>query len=124
MKMKEFNLNEYLNNPLQKVVTRDGRKARIIYTNAEGRFPIVALVLNKEGNEHPFSYTKYGLWSENGESDLDLFFESIKKEGWINIYKGKNDIRTLGRLFSSEEEAIKNKDFFDYIATVKVEWEE
>ena len=124
MKMKEFNLNEYLNNPLQKVVTRIGKPAKIICTNAEGRFPIVALVLNKEGNECPFNYTKHGLWSENGESDLDLFFESIKKEGWINLYKGKNDTRTLGRLFSSEEEAIKSKDFFDYITTVKVEWEE
>lgn len=122
--MKKFNLNEYLNNPLQKVVTRKGNFTKIIYTNAEGRFPIVALILNKEGNEYPFNYTKHGLWLENSESDLDLFFESIKKEGWINIYKGKNNIRTLGHIFSSEEEAIKNKDFFDYIATVKIEWEE
>ena len=39
--MKEFNLNEYLKNPSQKVVTRDGRNVRIIYTDAMRNLPKV-----------------------------------------------------------------------------------
>lgn len=81
--MKHFSLKEYLKNPARKVVTREGNSVEIIYTNAEGRYPIVAVVTNKEGNKVTIKCTKYGLWSENGESALDLFFEPIKKEGWV-----------------------------------------
>ncbi len=124
--MKRFSLKEYLKNPARKVVTREGNSVEIIYTNAEGRYPIVAVVTNKEGNKVIIKCTKYGLWSENGESALDLFFEPIKKEGWVNIYNyGSN--RTTGDVYSNKEEAIKNINFnsnFKYITTVKIEWEE
>lgn len=120
--MKHFSLKEYLKNPARKVITREGNSVEIIYTNAEGRYPIVAVVTNKEGNKVTIKCTKYGLWSENGESALDLFFEPIKKEGWVNIYNyGSN--RTTGDVYSNKEEAIKNKDL-NYITTVKIEWEE
>ena len=49
--MKHFSLKEYLKNPARKVVTREGNSVEIIYTNAEGRYPIVAVVTNKEGNK-------------------------------------------------------------------------
>ena len=42
--MKEFNLTEYLKNPSQKVVTRDGRDVRIIFTDHKGSQPIIALI--------------------------------------------------------------------------------
>lgn len=123
--MKHFSLKEYLKNPARKVVTREGNSVEIIYTNAEGRYPIVAVVTNKEGNKVTIKCTKYGLWSENGESALDLFFEPIKKEGWVNIYNYGSNItdRTTGDVYSNKEEAIKNKDL-NYITTVKIEWEE
>ena len=123
--MKHFSLKEYLKNPARKVVTREGNPVEIIYTNAEGRYPIVAVVTNKEGNKVTIKCTKYGLWSENGESALDLFFEPIKKEGWVNIYNDGSNItdRTTGDVYSNKEEAIKNKDL-NYITTVKIEWEE
>ena len=123
--MKHFSLKEYLKNPARKVVTREGNSVEIIYTNAEGRYPIVAVVTNKEGNKVTIKCTKYGLWSENGESALDLFFEPIKKEGWVNIYNDGSNItdRTTGDVYSNKEEAIKNKDL-NYITTVKIEWEE
>ena len=126
--MKHFSLKEYLKNPARKVVTREGNSVEIIYTNAEGRYPIVAVVTNKEGNKVTIKCTKYGLWSENGESALDLFFEPIKKEGWVNIYNDGNN-RTTGDVYSNKEEAIKNINFnfnsnFKYITTVKIEWEE
>ena len=122
--MKHFSLKEYLKNPARKVVTREGNSVEIIYTNAEGRYPIVAVVTNKEGNKVTIKCTKYGLWSENGESALDLFFEPIKKEGWLNIYNDGSNI-TTGDVYSNKEEAIKNINFkCNYITTVKIEWEE
>ena len=122
--MKHFSLKDYLKNPARKVVTREGNSVEIIYTNAEGRYPIVAVVTNKEGNKVTIKCTKYGLWSENGESALDLFFEPIKKEGWVNIYNDGSNI-TTGDVYSNKEEAIKNINFkCKYITTVKIEWEE
>ena len=47
--MKQFNLEEYLANPSMKVVTRDGRKARIICTDAKNNYPIVALIETPNG---------------------------------------------------------------------------
>ena len=34
--MKQFNLEEYLKDPNKKVVTRDGRNARIVCTDRKG----------------------------------------------------------------------------------------
>ena len=124
--MKHFSLKEYLKNPARKVVTREGNSVEIIYTNAEGRCPIGALVTKEDGKKFSIKCTKYGLWSENGESALDLFFEPIKKEGWVNIYNYVYNYvsnKTTGDVYSNKEEAIKNKDL-NYITTVKIEWEE
>lgn len=43
--MKQFNLQEYLKNPSRKVITRGGKNARIICTDAISENPIIALVL-------------------------------------------------------------------------------
>ncbi len=76
--MKEFDLDEYLKNPSQKVITKDGKSVRIICTDYENRKPIVGLVKEKE--EIIFTFTKDGKLLENGEkSFVDLFFLPIKK---------------------------------------------
>ena len=124
--MKEFNLQEYLANPSQKVMTRDGRKARILCTDMKNYQPILALIT--EGNREDIHfYCQNGTWSnEFPNHKLDLVFAPVKKEGWINIYKGKNDTRTIGCLFKSKEEANFHK--YDknsvYLKTIKIEWEE
>ena len=41
--MKKFSIKEYLANPSRKVVTRDGHPARILYTDAKGKYPVVAI---------------------------------------------------------------------------------
>ena len=125
--MKEFNLEEYLKNPSQKVVTRDGREVRIICTDAKGDEPIIALVYNNiRDEENVYTYNRDGYFYNNNDSCLDLFFAPIKREGWINIYKFEDDARTIGCLFKSEEEA--NLHRYDkaavYIKTIKIEWEE
>ena len=125
--MKEFNLTEYLKNPSQKVVTRDGREVRIICTDAKGDEPIVALLYNKNREEeNVYTYNREGIFYKDNDSCLDLFFAPIKREGWINIYKFEDDKRTIGCLFESEEEANLHKydRASEYIKTIKIEWEE
>ena len=124
--MKEFNLTEYLKNPSQKVVTRDGREVRIICTDAKGDEPIVALVYNNiREEENVYTYNKDGYFYGNNYDCLDLFFAPTKREGWVNVYKDKGITYLSGIIYDSEEEAKKAiKDDPDFIATVKIEWEE
>lgn len=120
--MKEFNLTEYLKNPSQKVVTRDGREVRIICTDRKEEQPIVALVTTNT-KEDVRCFYKNGRWSNTNEWYLDLFFAPIKREGWINVYS-EQEYRYPGEnIFATKEDAIKYKDI-NYIATIKIEWEE
>ena len=122
--MKEFNLQEYLANPSQKVITRDGRKARILYTDMKNGQPILALVTEGD-REDIHLYYQNGVWCNHfPENRLDLFFAPIKKEGWINIFRYKTDLYT-GDVFETKEKAKKiGKLSKDYITTIKIEWEE
>ena len=124
--MRFFNLDEYLQNPSQKVVTRDGREVRIICTDMKSDFPIVALIYDeekqKESIECFFENGKY-LFFDADDSPLDLFFAPVKKEGWVNIYSEQEYRHPGENIFKTKEEAIKYKDI-NYLATVKIEWEE
>ena len=126
--MEQFSLEEYLKNPLRKVVTRSGRNVRIICTDKKGyEYPIVALIENKlEGFEGVLYYTKDGEYIANESSMSDLFFAPEKHEGWINIYRNEDEDYYKGMvIFSSKEDAIeKGRKFSDYITTTKIEWEE
>ena len=124
--MKQFNLDEYLGNPTRPIVTRDGRSVRIICTNRlDENYPVIALV-NNEYTEKCYSYSEFGKIYKfaNGDCELDLFFAPQKKEGWINLFK-VNSATTTGEVYNTEEEAKSSKgDRFDYISTIKIEWEE
>lgn len=128
--MKPFNLNEYLANPNRKLITRDGRKIkRILCTDANGDYPIVALVENYDGTQdNAQSYTKEGTFYKNGESKLDLFFviEKQKHEGWINLYKNGDGISWISHnYFTSKEDAEEDgKVHTCSVTTIKIEWEE
>ena len=75
--MKPFSLEEYLKNPSQKIVTRDGREAEIIGTAASGEYPVTALVKSTiYGDKITYQYTKGGKYYEGITSELDLFFVS------------------------------------------------
>ena len=60
--MKPFNLEEYLKNPSRKVITRDGRKARIICTDAKGGYPVIGLVEIYKGTESALEFSKCGAF--------------------------------------------------------------
>ena len=124
--MKEFNLTEYLKNPSQKVITRDGREVRIICTDAKGDEPIIALVYNNiREEENVYTYNRDGYFYGDNDSCLDLFFALVKREGWINLYKNEGITYLPGIIHDSEEDAKKAiKDDPDFITTIKIEWEE
>lgn len=125
--MRFFNLDEYLQKPSLKVVTRDGRTVRIICTDFQSDKPIIGLVKDKEENkERAYNFSEDGKQyptEDVVESNLDLFFVPIKKEGWVNIYSEQEYRHPGENIFSTKEEAIKYKDI-NYIATIKIEWEE
>ena len=125
--MKEFNLDEYLKNPSQKVVTRDGRKVRIICTDAKNDEPIIALVYNKNREEeNVYTYNREGIFYNNNESCLDLFFAPVKKEGWVNLYKDRNGAYPSNFIFETEKRAkeVIGEKHTTYLTTIKIEWEE
>lgn len=124
--MKQFNLDKYLANPSRKIVTRDGRKVRIICTDKRGAdFPIVALV-ECENKEETCYYTKNGCWDFDTESANDLFFAPEKHEGWINLYRseGLESVYTANVYDSKDEAECAAQGEEDYLTTVKIEWEE
>ena len=61
MIMKQFSLDEFKKNPNRKVVTRDGQPVRIICTDANGDYPVVALIKDKK-RDQPETYTPDGVF--------------------------------------------------------------
>ena len=128
--MKQFNLEEYLKNPSKKVVTRDGRSARICCTDRKSEEqPIVALIASlTEDSEYVGTYRKDGIWSTCGcASELDLFFSPEKHEGWLNLFKDTLGIIYGGCVYTSKDEAKEEEhptDKESHVATIKIEWEE
>ena len=125
--MKQFNLAEYLANPSRKVITRDGRKVRIICTDFNNPdFPVVAEI---KGHKWPLSVMTNGESIKGRQLYSDLFFAPEKHEGWINIYADINDNSYPGNhIFKSKEEALEEaedcgKKWRGYITTIKIEWE-
>ena len=132
--MKQFNLQEYLANPSRQVVTREGKKVRIVCTDRAGLAakPIVALITLPNGDEVIKTFWDNGIETAGSEDKNDLFFAPEKHEGWINIFKHfpnkdylDNCSRTKSQVFKSKESAEKEgKDCLGYITTIKIERDE
>lgn len=80
--MKQFSLDEYLENPQRKVITREGLPVRIICTdkicdNRGSQKPIIALV-NFGNKEIVYPYSSDGT-STPYLPKYDLFFGTEKK---------------------------------------------
>lgn len=125
--MKQFSLDEFKKNPSRKIVTRDWRTVRIICTDFQSDKPIIGLVKDKEENkERAYNFSEDGKQYPTGdvvESNLDLFFVPIKKEGWVNIYQD-NELK-WNSIFDTKEKAEEiGKSLDNYITTIKIEWEQ
>ena len=124
--MKKFNLSEFKKNPSRKVVTRDGKAtARIICTDCKSEYPIIALLSYSENSEGCEAYTEDGRFSIGEEGNSDLFFAPEKKEGWINLYMHVGGPQA-GVIYDTKEEAELHTKILcnNYVATVKVTWDE
>ena len=125
--MKQSNLEEYFKNPRRKVIIRDGKDVRIVYTNMIGTsYPILAICRVDPTHDCYYSYTPNGKHNLGVESRLDLFFAPENKEGWLNLYKYGNGRVEIGTVypFESEESAKMASADKDYVATCKITWEE
>ena len=139
--MKPFNLKTYLENPSRKVITRDGRPVRIVSTNANlfspgpdaTIYPVVALITvssanrGKRPNEEILNcYNADGNIIPGRNDRSDLFFETVKVSGWVNIYTSKmSGEATTGSICKTKEEALSLIDGRDnYLDTIYIEWEE
>ena len=125
LNMKPFSIGEYLKNPNRDLITRDGRKVRIICTDRkDADYPIVVLVSNKsETGEDTLYYTEEGKFHTTGISTFDLFFAPEKKEGWINLFRDPTDNGIYcSRIYPTKERAMDSIGSF--YTTIKVEWEE
>ena len=124
--MKPFNLQEYLENPSRKVVTRIGRPVRIVCTDVKDKYTVVGIVKLKENHEETHTFKENGAYFEDAEDALDLFFSHEKKEGWVNIYKMPDtDQLEASCIFSTKEEAeLYRVDNANYVTTTKITWEE
>ena len=121
--MKQFNLEEYLKNPSKKVVTRDGRNARIICTDAKNDYPIVALIETPNGRERqPCGYKKDGTYIIGERLSCDLFFAPEKHERWVNLYKSGLGDYALGRDMYISKERAEAVASSNCVSTVKIEW--
>ena len=124
--MKEFNLEEYLKNPNREVVTRDGRKVRIICTDRKGATPIIALVNDGLSEELGHAFYSDGKIFSDEDNELDLFFAPEKHEGWIIINKYPDGVRDTNGIIYSTELDIPDIPIVGVkrVATIKIEWEE
>lgn len=126
--MRQFDLEEYLKNPELKVVTRDGRDARIICTDKKGgnKAKIVALIYDAENKKECISsYYPDGKFLKDTTHNLDLFFAPTKHEGWTNIYQISNGGYSAGTVYNTEQDSKAiAKGIKEYVTTIKVEWEE
>lgn len=125
--MKRFDLEEYLENPNRKVITRDGRSVRIVCTDVMGAiYPVLAVYKKDPTHESWNSYTTDGKHYRERDTDSDLFFAPEKKEGWLNLYKDEYGRVVIGTVYpiESEKNAKMASEDKDYVATCKIEWEE
>lgn len=95
------------------VVTRDGRKVRILcYDKKDDSYPIVALIENEAEDEFTESFTLEGkYWDKKTEEESeDLFMAPIKKTMYVNLYKHGH-----ATWYECKEDALKGNAWAGYV---------
>ena len=128
IEMKQFNLQEYLANTSRQVVTRDGKKVRIVCTDRTGlnAKPIVALITLLNGDEVIKTFWDNGIETAGSEDKNDLFFVSEKHEGWIVINKWPDGVRDTNGIIYHTKLDIPDipPESIQLVVPIKIEWEE
>lgn len=94
------------NKPAQ--TRRSGRKARIVATDVAGPFPLLALVMDEQGNEIPTRYHANGRFVEEVETDADLINVPEETSFYVALYPEEKN-KPSGRFTSGP--AIKAKPY-------------
>ena len=104
----------------QKCQTRDGRDARVICVDRAGKHPIVALVTDRQGYEHLYSYPSSGIRAPvDGDDPSELIPPKRSGTFWVNVYDGYPS-----SCHGSKELALKNSFSPTRLACVEVQWTE
>ena len=129
--MKPFSVKDYTKDPSRKVVTRDGKPARVICTDLKHKYPVIAALDYGYDEERIFFYDECGRLGGVTDSSCDLFFEekNTKKKGWINIYKSnyREDEYFTSSIYWDKDDALAhatNSKIQSTVLTTCVEWEE
>ena len=102
--------------PLQ---TRDGKKVRLLCTDAREPYPVVVL----------YEDTKdVGLRTSDGKclvgiscaADLMNVPEQVTVDGWVNVYRNKLGFIYFGHVDSDKRDAVFTHDFIHPIATIHI----
>lgn len=129
--MEQFSLEEYLKKPSRKVVTRDGRSARIICTDMKNSCPIcsdfsIVTLISDDKGEFILTYKEDGRLSSD-DNDFDLFFLPEKKSVWVFLYKnsdnesGRSIVTVSCQTREQAEQRMKECDGF---SLTEITWEE
>jgi hypothetical protein len=116
--------------PTRPVVTRDGRKARILATHLKDvTHPIVAAIESAAGQEVIYTFTLDGAMYADSESGSDLIGAPTKHKGWVNLYRRSeppSGASTLaGMVYETIHEAAEGRVAApSFVACVFIEWEE
>lgn len=105
--------------PTKPVQTRDGRSARIICTDRDSIYPIVALVRELNGEESVSFHTNNGRVTPHygGPSRVDLINVPEKHVRWVNFFPRDAEV------YDSREEADEDATA-ERIACVRVEFKD
>ena len=69
--------------------TRDGREVRIYAVDVKDEWPVHGAVRNEDG-WHPVAWMRDGRWSyQDTLTDLIEVKPRIKREVWVNVYRGR-----------------------------------
>ncbi len=112
MTKKQFNLEDWLKDKSQNVVTRCGYRVRIVcWDRKDEKYPIIALVDSEENYEKVQSYTTNGrIWEHTTEDYLDLFIEKDDSEVSVEEARLNRIIAILKNLKVADGDDILLKD--------------
>lgn len=102
--------------PTKPVMTRDGRKARILAADVLGEDPIVAAIELTSDKEIVREFGPSGRYAESKESPLDLVNIPERKERFMNIH-APEDYSIWTSLTDLKEESYKRRSW-DPIGTI------
>lgn len=97
-----------------KVVTRDGRDAKVVAEGLKGVTPICAVITDHDDSKTACLLTLKGKLVDHKENPEDLFIMKEPETIEISIFKGKKN-----EVFITESKEVSNREYWTHIKTIK-----